>query len=223
MSKSRAVTASFSSRLHQLLDEKGLTQRHLADYVGVNEATVSRWLSGSIPSLESVQSVARKTGAPLAWLAFGEGSLEQRPLTVETFASHMRKKILPRLDSIIERLDSILLEPWLSHVDFEDFDEMRGQFGQRRARLIQLIRSMEQLPSDDVPAIEKKLFGEEILDSSPLVDLRFKFCRMLFIDRSASDEEMLVKLKEYLSEASWSRPPGASASQKKSSAKARAK
>jgi len=207
MSQSRVITASFSSRLHLLLDEKNLTQRQLAEYAGVNEATVSRWLSGSVPSLESVQSVARKTGAPLAWLAFGEGSLEPRPQTIETFARHVREILLPRIDSIIERLNSIIMEPWLSETDFENFEAMQREFGQRRARLVQLVRSMEQLPSDDIPSIEKRLFGEEILDGSSLVDLRTKLCRMLFLDGSSTDDEMLLGMKSFLAEASWSRPP----------------
>lgn len=46
--------------IHQKRLEKGLTMRELADYVGVSEATISRWESGEIATmkLNAIKKVA---------------------------------------------------------------------------------------------------------------------------------------------------------------------
>ena len=56
------MDANFRSRVETLLKEKGMTQRQLAEKLGVSEVTVSRWMTdganGRNPSVQTLQKIA---------------------------------------------------------------------------------------------------------------------------------------------------------------------
>ena len=45
------------------------------------QATVSRWFTTSIPSLETIEGLAKVMGSTPGWLAFGEGEPPDDPAT----------------------------------------------------------------------------------------------------------------------------------------------
>ena len=48
--------------LKQALRSRGITQEDFAEYVGVSDRTMRRWVSGDIHSLDSVSEIARALG-----------------------------------------------------------------------------------------------------------------------------------------------------------------
>lgn len=45
----KRISSPFSENLQQVLKEKSLSQRKAAEIAGVNSATISQWLTGSMP------------------------------------------------------------------------------------------------------------------------------------------------------------------------------
>lgn len=56
------MDANFKNRVEALLKAKGMTQRQLAERLGVSEVTVSRWMTdganGRNPSVQTLQKIA---------------------------------------------------------------------------------------------------------------------------------------------------------------------
>jgi transcriptional regulator with XRE-family HTH domain len=56
------MDANFKNRVETLLKAKGMTQRQLAEKLGVSEVTVSRWMTdgtnGRNPSVQTLQKIA---------------------------------------------------------------------------------------------------------------------------------------------------------------------
>ena len=63
------MNETFKNRLAEMLKNKGMKQKDLADALGVSEVTVSRWLSGerklSIETVEKIANVLETTPAYL--------------------------------------------------------------------------------------------------------------------------------------------------------------
>jgi hypothetical protein len=60
---------------------------------------------------------------------------------------------------------------------------------------------MEQLPADDIPAIEEKLFGRPVEDNNPLLDFRMHLCHLVGLEnRNADDETILQQCRAFLNE-----------------------
>lgn len=51
--------ADFAKRVKARLDELGLNQSRLADMIGRNQSTVSRWLNGAWPEAPQLPALAR--------------------------------------------------------------------------------------------------------------------------------------------------------------------
>lgn len=52
--------------LNDIIETKSFTQKQLADYIGVNESQVTRWLKGiSSPKPETIEKAIKKTGLAL--------------------------------------------------------------------------------------------------------------------------------------------------------------
>ena len=68
-------TSKFNSRLAQVLAERELSQRDLANALGVSDAAVSRWVKGErLPSLGMALLISQKLRVPVAQLwNFGGG------------------------------------------------------------------------------------------------------------------------------------------------------
>ena len=80
------TTEIFISRLDQARKEKGLTQRELANRVGVTEVSMSRYVNGArVPKGPIVVNIAKALGASVDYLA-GTSSLKKR----QTNAARLR-------------------------------------------------------------------------------------------------------------------------------------
>jgi transcriptional regulator with XRE-family HTH domain len=200
MPEERSVTKGFGSRLHQFLDEMKVSQRQVSKWAGVTEASVSRWLDGSIPYPENLKSLAKESGVSFEWLAYGQGSLSPEIKGIDGFIERARKTIIPRLDSIAERLDWIIDQQWLTGTDQEKVWELKIHFATRRGKLVELLRIMEQLPADDVPAIQEALFGKLASSTKglPLVNDRMALAWLVGVNPAAGDDEILKRCAERL-------------------------
>lgn len=67
---------SFSYRFNVLLKEKPMTQKEIANNVGVRQSTISGWKNGTVaaPNIETGKKVAQLFGCALEWLMFGLGA-----------------------------------------------------------------------------------------------------------------------------------------------------
>jgi transcriptional regulator with XRE-family HTH domain len=81
--------AEFASRLNQTLARKGMTQASLAEAVGVSQASVSRWLGGTLPHPKKQMAICEALGVQHEWLVFG---LERPPQLV--FTEPMRRRLI---------------------------------------------------------------------------------------------------------------------------------
>lgn len=65
----------FKERLQYLIDIKNISQRDVANSIGVNESKVSKWVSGKVksPRRTTIQKLANFFGCYISWLATGEG------------------------------------------------------------------------------------------------------------------------------------------------------
>lgn len=59
---------TFAERLQTLLDESELSQEDFADSLGIDQPTLSRYLSGRIPRLPNIKRLADKAQVNQAWL-----------------------------------------------------------------------------------------------------------------------------------------------------------
>lgn len=56
----------FSLKLRQLMDEKGMTQRELADKLYVSEVTVSKYINGELmPSVRMIVNISYELNASI--------------------------------------------------------------------------------------------------------------------------------------------------------------
>lgn len=92
------------------------TDQQLADLLGVNRSTVTRWKSLNTPdmTIPTVKDIAKKLGVNVEWLAFGTGSpylkmdhaIETRILavyrTIKVKDPHLLGTIITMLDSLEE-------------------------------------------------------------------------------------------------------------------------
>lgn len=69
---------SFGERLRKIRERAGLTQRSLADFIGINNSALCRYESGErLPRVEHLIKIAMVLGVPsLDWLIFGETYIE---------------------------------------------------------------------------------------------------------------------------------------------------
>lgn len=93
------TTEIFISRLDQARKEKGLTQRELADRVGVTEVSMSRYINGArVPSGPIVVNIAKALGISVDYLV-GTSNVKKRQtnadrirnMSDEELAEFMRK------------------------------------------------------------------------------------------------------------------------------------
>jgi transcriptional regulator with XRE-family HTH domain len=129
-------------RLRELVERSQLTQRKLADEVGVESRTVQRWLRGGGIAAENRQPLADALGRSVAYIMHGE---------LEGPDPH---DILARLDRIEERLaeisERLTLDP-------------RAGSG---AMVSELIRALERERNATVHAPERLIPGGRSADTN---------------------------------------------------------
>ncbi len=58
MAENKGISAIFKDNLNRLLTERDVTQKALADYVGVSTATISHWKKGvKMPRMDKVDKI----------------------------------------------------------------------------------------------------------------------------------------------------------------------
>lgn len=68
----RRVDLSFLivDRIHNILEEKGLKQKDLANLLGKNESEISKWMRGTHNfTIETISSIESALGAPILQVA----------------------------------------------------------------------------------------------------------------------------------------------------------
>ena len=100
----------FSKKIFELRKKKGITQREVADAVGITAASISAYEKGTkIPPLDTAIAVAKYFGVSLDYLCGlqdGDSIKGQNELT--------RADVLRMLSSIREHIDRIIIENKIS-------------------------------------------------------------------------------------------------------------
>ncbi|EPD33786.1 hypothetical protein HMPREF9306_00200 [Propionimicrobium lymphophilum ACS-093-V-SCH5] len=69
---------TFDWRLKMACAQADMTQAELAEKLGVNAATISRWISGdSRPRRHQIMACAMATGVPFTWLETGKAPADK--------------------------------------------------------------------------------------------------------------------------------------------------
>jgi transcriptional regulator with XRE-family HTH domain len=71
---------NFSQRLREAISKSGVKapKSALASHTGVSLPTVSRWLGGTLPKAETLESIAEFLNVDVKWLLTGNGSPERQ-------------------------------------------------------------------------------------------------------------------------------------------------
>ena len=100
------TTEIFISRLDQARKEKGLTQRELANRVGVTEVSMSRYVNGArVPKGPIVVNIAKALGVSVDYLV-GTSSVKKR----QTNADKIRNMSDEELAEFIEQISTDSME-----------------------------------------------------------------------------------------------------------------
>jgi len=181
--------ATFKRRLILLMAEKGLSQNAVAEFAGVSQGTVSRWLSGSTPELENVTSLASKTEVPLSWLAYGEGHLKIDYKGVDGFIHRAKSRVIPRLSDVCQKLSALQDSDFFTPEEAGIIEDMRQALTSRRARLSACVEALENLPAEEEVAVCEILSKHYIQKQTDFV--RGDLCVALGLRGMATDDEIL--------------------------------
>ena len=94
------TTEIFISRLDQARKEKGLTQRELANRVGVTEVSMSRYVNGArVPKGPIVVNIAKALGVSVDYLV-GTSSVKKRQTNADRIRNMSDEELLDFICSI---------------------------------------------------------------------------------------------------------------------------
>lgn len=122
------MTNDMGKKLHELRDARGLTQREVANAVGVTEATVSRWESGHINNMrrDKIESLAKVLQvSPLVIMGRTEELTPHRETALKHPAANSYVHI-PVLGAIPAGIPSEAIE---SVLDYEDIPADMAKHG----------------------------------------------------------------------------------------------
>lgn len=184
--------ATFKRRLIHLMEEKGLSQIDVAEFAGVSQGTVSRWLAGSKPVLEKVTALASGAGVDLAWLAHGEGRLKIAHEGIDGFIHRAKTRVIPRLNEVRKKLDDLVEADFLPHEDREIIEEIGHKLNSRRLHLVECVAALEKLPADDDPLARELLSKiRSGYDGPDVPSKRQELCWLFDLTPYATDQEIL--------------------------------
>lgn len=99
----------FGERLKNAREASGMSQKKMADRIGVKPATVEKWEAGKMdPRANRLQMLASLLNVPLLWLI--AGSQKVPTSTTATTNQEMMLQKIADLDSMIDLLKSDLDE-----------------------------------------------------------------------------------------------------------------
>lgn len=90
----------FSSRLSQLMQENNLSDRALAESIGVSRQAVAKWRNGSVPAYDKVSKLAEYFGVPLQYFYQDITNPEYIRNVIEEGRSHIDCVRIPIAGSI---------------------------------------------------------------------------------------------------------------------------
>ncbi|MGM9601070.1 MAG: helix-turn-helix domain-containing protein [Faecousia sp.] len=95
---------TIGERIRFIMESNNLKQSGFAEALGVNQSSVSMWLSGkSNPSSQTIQQICDKFGYNPEWLSTGEGEPIRQKSRSDQLAAALGR-ILHRQDSASARL-----------------------------------------------------------------------------------------------------------------------
>ena len=126
MNKSAEI---FISRLDQARKEKGLTQRELANRVGVTEVSMSRYINGTrVPSGPIVVNIAKALGISVDYLV-GTSNVKKRQTNADRIKNMSDEELAEWLTNMCDfKKDE---EPYKSiyNLDTEQEEEIHDSYG----------------------------------------------------------------------------------------------
>lgn len=127
--KMNKTTEIFISRLDQARKEKGLTQRELANRVGVTEVSMSRYINGTrVPSGSIVVNIAKALGISVDYLV-GTSNVKKRQTNADRIRNMSDEELAEWLTNMCDfEKDE---EPYKSiyNLDTEQEEEIRDSYG----------------------------------------------------------------------------------------------
>lgn len=127
--KMNKSTEIFISRLDQARKEKGLTQRELADRVGVTEVSMSRYINGArVPSGPIVVNIAKALGISVDYLV-GTSNVKKRQINADRIRNMSDEELAEWLTNMCDfEKDE---EPYKSiyNLDTEQEEEIHDSYG----------------------------------------------------------------------------------------------
>lgn len=126
---SNKSTEIFISRLDQARKEKGLTQRELANRVGVTEVSMSRYINGArVPSGPIVVNIAKALGISVDYLV-GTSNVKKRQTNADRIRNMSDEELAEWLTNMCDfEKDE---EPYKSiyNLDTEQEEEIHDSYG----------------------------------------------------------------------------------------------
>ena len=127
--KMNKTTEIFISRLDQARKEKGLTQRELANRVGVTEVSMSRYINGTrVPSGPIVVNIAKALGISVDYLV-GTSNVKKRQTNADRIKNMSDEELAEWLTNMCDfKKDE---EPYKSiyNLDTEQEEEIHDNYG----------------------------------------------------------------------------------------------
>lgn len=127
--KMNKTTEIFISRLDQARKEKGLTQRELANKVGVTEVSMSRYINGTrVPSGPIVVNIAKALGISVDYLV-GTSNVKKRQINADRIRNMSDEELAEWLTNMCDfEKDE---EPYKSiyNLDTEQEEEIHDSYG----------------------------------------------------------------------------------------------
>lgn len=101
MSRGGHLRHPITARLVALIAETGLTQEAAAERIGVDQATLQRWLAGTrLPAVPQIEKLCRSLGVSGHYLITGEGPAaapgrdSRADLAVRVVREELRRRVL---------------------------------------------------------------------------------------------------------------------------------
>lgn len=99
------------------MKRRGVTQISLAEYAGVSQGAVSRWVNGSLPKADKIERIASCLGVSVEWL------LHQSESTLSEEAAEyvVTSNALERADRVERRMEAFQRVLAMSDEEIEKF------------------------------------------------------------------------------------------------------
>lgn len=89
-------------RIKEIMQKKGITQKKLAEDIGIAEISLSRSLRGN-PTLETLEKIATALNVPITEL-FSAGTNEELTALIQHKGDYYKATTIAELESIVEKI-----------------------------------------------------------------------------------------------------------------------